>query len=147
MKNDINQEWVLWELKQGLRALASPGQVALATQPAGTVKADELALIYCDFLAAALGEIHELFTKEQRDALTAVDGALDAMSGQANAALWTEEAVIGHPAWDNVRGLATSALALLGWAGEPLSWEQYIQTRRTGVYNMRMQPAAHKHGE
>ena len=50
---------------------------------------------------------------------------IPAMSNTANPELWTEEAVINNPEWENVRSLAKNTLDLLGWEGEPLTWEQY----------------------
>ena len=123
MNNEFNRDWVLWELKQCLRALATPGPIALSTEPDGAVKADELALDYDNFVTAALGNIPQEFTEQQREALSQVNDALAVMSGMVNAHLWTEDAVINHPAWEKVRILSRNALEIIGWEGEPLSWQ------------------------
>ena len=66
MNNKFNRKWVLFELKQSLRALAAPGPIALAMQSEGTVNADELALDYDNFVTAALGGELEVPTLDGR---------------------------------------------------------------------------------
>jgi hypothetical protein len=102
-----NPEALRGNLIRSLRALASQGAIALSTQPAGTVKADELALDFCHWLTACPpGE----FTQVQRHALARVDLLLSQMSGASNAHLWTEAAVLESPQWAEVRGAAVDAL-------------------------------------
>jgi hypothetical protein len=102
-------------LRQSLEALAAPGKVALARVPAGTVKADELAIDYDNFFRAFVGNFGAELSTSQREALSHVEQLLDAMSGQKNSELWTDEAVCSHAAWAEVRAAALSALQELGW--------------------------------
>lgn len=125
METGVDREWVLFELRQSLRALAAPREVALAAEPAGTVKADELALDYDNFALGALSNFGHEFTPEQSAVIRSVNAALGAMSGESNSGLWTEDAVLRHPAWEKVRALAQKALETLGWEGAPLTWEEY----------------------
>lgn len=77
----IHKDRFILELKQSLRALAAPGAVALAFPPDGTVKADELALEFDNLIGAALSNMGDEFTEEQRGALQKVDAQLTRMSG------------------------------------------------------------------
>ena len=112
---NVDHAWIARELRSALKALAAPGSQALASVPDGAIKADELALDYENFVHAYLGNFRDEILQSQRDALLAVDTMLQGMSGQENAELWTEEAVVSHPKWESVRYLAREALAALGW--------------------------------
>jgi hypothetical protein len=111
----VDRDWLFRGLQASLRALALPGQEALATQPDGMCKADELALDYDHFLISVLGNFADEFTEAQAAALRRVDEALTEMSGPDNAELWTDAAVCSHPRWRHVRELARQAMDLLGW--------------------------------
>ena len=112
---NVDHEWIARELRNALKALAAPGPQALALVPDGTVKADELALDYDNFVHAYLGNFRDEISQSQREALLAIDAMLRGMSGRENAGLWTEDAVISHPKWESVRILARDALTALGW--------------------------------
>jgi AAA+ ATPase superfamily predicted ATPase len=112
---NVDHQWIARELRSALKALAAPGFQALASVPDGTVKAEELALDYDNFVHAYLGNFRDKISQSQRDALLAIDAMLQGMSGQENAELWTEDAVVNHPKWESVRVLARDALAALGW--------------------------------
>ena len=112
---NVDHKWIARELRNALKALASPGSQALASVSDGTVKADELALDYDNFMHAYLGNFRDEISQSQRDALLAIDAMLQGISGRENAELWTEEAVVNHPKSESVRGLARNALAALGW--------------------------------
>ena len=111
----VDHAWIARELHSALKALAAPGSQALASVPDGTVKAEELALDYENFVHAFVGNFRKEISQSQRDALLAVDAMLQGMSGQEHAELWTEEAVVSHPKWESIRVLAREALAALGW--------------------------------
>jgi len=129
--DDTTGEWVLYELRQSLRAIAAPGPIALNCVPEGAAKADELALDYGHWLEASADWVRAECTPEQRSTLEALSSSLDAMSGQEREELWTEQAVIESQEWMHVRALASSALKLLGWSGEPLDWKEYRTYRDT----------------
>ena len=75
---------------------------------------DELALEFEDSLLTheALLERGDL-TDQQMKCLATLDRALDRMSGEKNADLWTIEALWSKPEWGNIRNLAASCLELL----------------------------------
>jgi hypothetical protein len=104
-------------LAASVRHLALPGDEALAHKPLGDDPPDELALEFDDLYTAYVDRLDALPTPEQLGALQALDSALTAMSGGANAELWTEAAVKHHPRWDEIRTLATAVLEQFGWAG------------------------------
>jgi hypothetical protein len=54
-------------------------------------------------------------TAPQADAVRALDGQLDRMSGEANAHHWTNNALVSDPAWVEVRRLARECLAVMNW--------------------------------
>jgi hypothetical protein len=110
-----NRAWILGELRRALIALSLPAREALATQPEGSVKADELALDYDNFLRAAVDNFAAEFTPAQREALQAVSRLLGEMSGPDQAGLWTDAAVVDHPKWLQVRERAHEARRMLGW--------------------------------
>ena len=111
----VDREWITRELRSALRGLAAPGREALASAPDGTVTADELALHYDNFVQAYLGNFPDEISQAQREALLAVDAMLETMTGPGKAELWTEDAVVNHPAWSAVRAAARHALATLAW--------------------------------
>jgi hypothetical protein len=111
----VDMEWITRELRTTLGALAADGIHALTTVRDGCVKADELALDYDNFVHAYLGNCGDAVSRGQRDALLRVDELLSAMSDPGHAHLWTEEAVIGHARWTEVRAAAREAVAALGW--------------------------------
>ncbi|MDQ4144383.1 MAG: hypothetical protein M3198_11685 [Actinomycetota bacterium] len=111
----VDRDWLVGELRASLSALASPGSEALATVPDGFAKADELAIDYGNFVSAVLGNFGDEFSTEQTAVLRRIDAMLEAMSGAENAELWTEEAVVSHPRWQEVRKAARVALNRLGW--------------------------------
>ncbi len=111
----IDIEWITRELQGSLRALAADGQQALASQPDGCCKADELALDYDNFLGAYLGNVGDAVGSLQNAALRRVDELLDVMSGEHNLELWTDDAVCRNPRWAEVRAAAREALAAMHW--------------------------------
>lgn len=104
----------LGELRRSLRNLALPGDATLATFPDTCVKSDELALEFSDALGVARN-FRVRFSDSQWASLVKVDELLDLMSGEKNAALWSEQAVLSHPRWEAVRAAARSAMQLMGW--------------------------------
>ena len=79
------------------------------------VGVDELALTFDGWFRA--GPYHiELgkLTQVELDSMRPIDEALDAISGQVNAHLWTAEALQSAPEWEHIRKLAARALEVLG---------------------------------
>lgn len=79
---------------------------------------DEFALDFSDFWRCAKGDDGERFTAEQIHKLDASDSELGAMSGLANAGLWTEDALRQDARWERIREDARAALIALGWPNE-----------------------------
>ncbi len=80
----------LLSLKHAVQALAAAPDAALAIHPDFVSKVDELALDFDHWLRVASSPD---FTDRQKRALLRLDERLEAMSGQANAERWTEDAL------------------------------------------------------
>ena len=107
----MGDTWVIDELRRVLALLAAPGDEQLAyLRRLGPVSVDELGLEFDDIARAARAALRE---HEVATALAALDDELSRMSGQENAALWTDQGVATSPAWATVRDLASRALRLL----------------------------------
>ena len=75
---------------------------------------DELALEFDAYYAPAAPIMDELgWSGAIENALALLNAQLSSMSGQANASLWTTDAVVFAPDWANVRELATVALDVM----------------------------------
>jgi hypothetical protein len=111
---DADRDWLRRSLREQLELLAAPGDQALASVPEGCVKADELALDFDNFYQAYMSNFASELSPDAREALRAIDESLDRMSGPENAELWTDEAVVTHPAWSDLRRQAARALELFG---------------------------------
>lgn len=112
---EVNREWITSELRSLLQALASTGEVSLAHEPAGSCRADELALDYNNLVHAFVGNFGAELSAEQQASLLRVDVLFDAMSRPVQPELWTDDAVRRHPRWAEVRAAAQNALAALSW--------------------------------
>jgi hypothetical protein len=106
-------------LIDSLDVLASPAEVQLehlraffGSWECGTV--DELGLEYDD-IAPAAGDMvdHGEITPSQSEAVTRLNQYLDSFSGQANAHLWSVDALFSAPEWEEVRRLAATCLRQL----------------------------------
>jgi hypothetical protein len=97
-------------LMRAVQQLALPGDEALAARPLHA-----LALEFDDLYTDYIDNLDELPSEAQLVALQALDSALTAMSGPANAELWTATSVNSHPRWSEVRDLARSAIDHFGW--------------------------------
>jgi|HubBroStandDraft_4_1064222.scaffolds.fasta_scaffold231145_1 hypothetical protein len=74
---------------------------------------DELALDY-DAIAAAAGDMLQRgeINADQRECVSELNSLLSMMSGQANAHLWTPEALRSSEKWKEVRTKASECLRL-----------------------------------
>ncbi len=118
---EVHREWLTNQLRNLLRALASPGEVALSYEPDETCRADELALDYDNFVHALIGNFGVECTAEQRASLLRVDELFDAMTKARQPELWTDEAVRSHPRWAEVRAAAQTALDAMWWNPRPFT--------------------------
>jgi hypothetical protein len=110
-----DRKWLTESLRQSLEALALPGERALALMRSGTVRADELALGYDHYFTAYRSNFGAELNASQLLALGTVHELLGDMSGHINAILWTEQAVISHQRWAEVRNAAKHAIREMGW--------------------------------
>lgn len=117
--DQAERDWRVREFRNALLALAADGDIALAIYPKNCARADELALDFDHWLSVARGHREVQFDEAQLALLDAIDAQFNAMSGKANAQLWTEDAVRTSPEWEKVRAMARKALVLLGWPQEP----------------------------
>jgi len=102
------------QLQRAVLALAQPADVQLALFPEFVCKADELALDFEGGLYELVGH-EDKITLEQRAAVDALDKIIVGMSGEQNAAFWTEEALQSHPTWEEIRAAAKVVVAAFGW--------------------------------
>ncbi|WP_439571148.1 hypothetical protein [Sphingomonas sp.] len=101
-------------LERAVLALAQPADVQLSLFPDFVCKADELALDFEEALDMFFGHEVEL-AEHERVELNALDRLILSKSGQANAAFWTDDALLTHPTWDEIRFAAKSTVAAFGW--------------------------------
>lgn len=88
-----------------LNSLGLPGRAALA---------DELALEFDDGYMLLPVFLDKGWLKDHSaDVLGDIARALTAMSGRENEAVWAVEALASDPRWEEVRGLARKALAMV----------------------------------
>ncbi|HEV2596822.1 hypothetical protein [Sphingopyxis sp.] len=106
------------QLQHAVLALAQPAEVQLALFPDFVCKADELALDFEDGLYELVGHESDV-SAEQRAALDALDSLLVSMSGQHNAAFWTDEAVRSDEKWEDIRSAAKATAKIFGWELRP----------------------------
>ena len=67
---------------------------------------------------------------EQFECIRSLNERLKQMSGPANAPLWTEDAVLNSPEWDQIRNAAKRCLSLLSdkrsWFMEKCRWTAHL---------------------
>jgi hypothetical protein len=102
-------------LMRAVQQLALPADEALAARPLHGSNPEALALEFDDLYTDYIDNLDELPSEAQLVALQALDSALTAMSGPANAELWTPTSVSSHPRWSEVRDLARRAIDHFGW--------------------------------
>ena len=106
-------------LKWSVLALAQPADVQLSLFPDFVCKGDELALNFDEGLREWADD-EDTMTAEQRSAIHALDALILSLSGEHNAAFWFDEnAIRSHPAWEEIRGLASQAALAFGWELKP----------------------------
>lgn len=115
---EVHREWTAGEPGGLLVDLASPGQVALGNEPAGSCRPDELAVDCDNFVPAYVSNFSAEMSVPQRSALLRADALFGAMSGEHQPDRWNEDAVIAHPRWAEVRAAAQQALDAMSWEPE-----------------------------
>lgn len=64
------------------------------------------------------------WTKGTNRLVQMLDSQLEAMSGEANSELWTENAMHTSVEWERVRHLASELIAAMGWSASPPPFER-----------------------
>ena len=106
---------ILTRLRHALQALALPAEKQLLLLPGFVREVDELALSFDHWFRVAVADPGVRLSRPQREALSAVERILDAMSGQGNARLWTRLALRDKEPWSRLRQAAREALVSFGW--------------------------------
>lgn len=106
------------ELKRCVQALAQPAAVQRTLYPSFVIVGDELVLELDDALRGWRSEKHGA-TPQQFDALMKLDAYIESLSGPPNEDFWLDPLELERdPRWDEIRSLASGALAAFGWAAE-----------------------------
>ena len=108
--------WRIKSLKDVVIVLAADADAQLdQLQKMGLPEGiDEIALQYDDIAAAGddMLRLREI-DKHQYDAVKKLNELLSRMSGKAHSKLWTSEALVSAPEWNEVRSAAKECLSLL----------------------------------
>lgn len=110
--DDRRANVLLAELRKALSNLAASPDEQIAYVESTGFSYDELGLEFDDAVGVAIG--YELVTESGVAALRAIETALSGISGQQNAALWTDTGLRIRPEWSEMRRLARDALFELG---------------------------------
>jgi len=118
-----------------VQALVQPPEIQRALFPSWVVVADELALDFYHLWEAFEDHFGDSLSREQREAIKALDDLLDEMSGPGKPELWTDEGCLNHPKWWEVRRLAADVLRVFGWPLEvpPIGRTIYAQYKEDGT--------------
>jgi hypothetical protein len=115
---DEQRAWLVRQLSASLQGLANAGSEQRVLFPEWVSKPTELAMHFDHWLSAVRERnLLEVSTAEG-EALAALERKLATMSrdgAEFDADLWTEAAVTDSPHWEEVRRLASAALAAFGW--------------------------------
>jgi len=98
--------WTMEQFIAALQRLAMPAEPQLASLPDGCCKGDELALDFDNFRRCA----GVVIPSEAIPLVEQLDEMLGAMSGEANAELWTDDAIRQCREWERVRAKAQEIL-------------------------------------
>lgn len=109
----MNDAALICALREEVARLAAPADLQLASLPTFVHRPDELALRFDDAWQPIRARLDA--SETQRAALEALDARLATLSGEANEAFWTEEAVRSDPRWEGLRDLARNVLRTFGW--------------------------------
>ena len=102
-------------LEKSVRAAALPAERQVTLYPAGYDAPFEVADDFSNWCRWVLEAEGVILSDDQRSSLRALDDYLDSISGEKNAAIWTEEALRAGLEWEEVRRRARKILDLFGW--------------------------------
>ncbi len=120
------------QFQWAVQALAQPADVQLTLFPPFVVVADELALDFDNWWKTFESNFGDSCSRQQRQAVVALNQLLDEMSGPEKPELWLGPECLNQPKWTEVRQLAADVLSTFGWPldAPPLGRALY---RRGGV--------------
>lgn len=97
--------------------------------PSFVLVADELALEF-DQWREVVADNGAPWTRDQQNAIAALDELLAEMSGPGKPELWLEKGCLDHPKWTEVRRLAKVVLDVFGWPEgiPPLKRATYVSS-------------------
>ena len=117
-------------LVESVVLLASGAAEQQQVLPEWVVRADEIALIF-DECYQYVGELaqQDRLNDRQIEVLRSIGQRLEAMSGQSQAALWTDQALAADSNWQWIRQRARDALELLGTKPHTpqLDWVTFVR--------------------
>ena len=122
---------ILERFKFSLQALAIGGNDQLRLFPDFVNKVDELALNFVHWYDCILQNAEGELSNQQKHLLKMLNDRLEEMSNEKNL-LWTEEALMYKPEWEEIRKLAVEALKSFGWNRDipPIFSNEYIPGKR-----------------
>lgn len=117
---------VVAQLRHSLQRLAQLPAAQVALFPSLVVLGDELARSFDDALRAFRASAHEASAAQLRS-LQQLDDYLSELSGSQNEAFWIEPIALAvDPRWQQVRDLASAALAAFRWPAEAPERERAV---------------------
>ncbi len=81
--------------------------------------AEELALEFDECRRLAQPILEGSLDQGPNELVQMLDSQLEAMSGEANSELWTENAMHTSVEWERVRHLASELIVAMGWSASP----------------------------
>lgn len=105
---------MLYKLEWATRALAQHADVQISLYPNFVETADELALAWEEAVEYLSGNKISL-TTEQREMIDNLDAFIGSISGEANAHMWTNQALYSAPEWMQIRQNSHKLIDLMGW--------------------------------
>jgi len=115
----MRPEATLGSFRRSVQALAQPAGMQISLFPDFACVGDELALEFDEAHRAVLASDARL-SAGQQETIADLDGTLEALSGEQNAAFWLErERLYADPRWETIRRRASAVLSAFGWPDEP----------------------------
>jgi len=117
-EDDAQRTWHFKQLRQSLDGLAHAASNQPALFPDSVASADDLAFAYDHWSDLVRGAYGSELTREQTDALDAIDRKIATMSrdgDEFDVEVWTDAALSTSDHWADLRRLAGLALEAFGW--------------------------------
>jgi hypothetical protein len=103
-----------------VRALAQPVEIQIDLYPEFVCVSDELALEFDEWRRRLFDcAIASNWPDAATRLIEVIDQQLEAMSGQANEQLWSDQALAASAEWNQVRDLSRQLILEMNWTDEP----------------------------